>query len=220
MEILSIISQKGGVGKTTLATCLAVEAINQGKRVAVIDLDPQATATFWSDVRPSDDPAVLSIQPVRLPSVLKASEQAGTDFVIIDSAAVSKDIAYAAAEAADFALVPFKAAVFDINSVAQTVQIIKQVGAPFALVCTFVPPQGNETAEAQEIIDDLGSDFCPVLIGNRKAFFRAQAKGCAVQEQSFDPDGKATEEIKRLYEYTRIHLDKYKKDAGDERKLA
>lgn len=219
MKVVSLIAQKGGVGKTTLATCLAVQAIQDGKRVLVVDLDPQATASFWSDVRKKpDDPAVMSIQPVRLPAVLKAAEDAGTDMVIIDGAAVSKEVAYSAAEVADLVLVPFKAAVFDINSVAQTVQTVKQVGADFALVLTFVPPQGKETDEAKGIAAQLGSNFCPVLIGNRKAFFRAQSSGQAVQE--FEPDGKAADEIRALYSYVADELAQQEQGTGNVRKLA
>jgi len=47
MKVLAILSQKGGVGKTTLATCLAVASENDGKKTAIFDLDPQATASFW-----------------------------------------------------------------------------------------------------------------------------------------------------------------------------
>jgi len=56
MKVLAILSQKGGVGKTTLATCLAVAAEQAGKVAAIIDLDPQATASFWKDVRQLDTP--------------------------------------------------------------------------------------------------------------------------------------------------------------------
>lgn len=219
MKVISLIAQKGGVGKTTLSTCLAVQAVQDGKRVLVVDLDPQATASFWSDIRKKpDDPAVMSIQPVRLPAVLKAASDAGTDLVVIDGAAVSKEVAYSAAEVADLVLIPFKAAVFDINSVAQTVQTVKQVGSKFALVLTFVPPQGKETDEAKGIAEQLGSNFCPVLIGNRKAYFRAQSTGLAVQE--FEPDGKAAEEIKALYCYMNEQLSMKKKGQRNARKLA
>ena len=51
MKVLAVLSQKGGVGKTTLATSLAVAAETAGKSVALIDLDPQATASFWHDTR-------------------------------------------------------------------------------------------------------------------------------------------------------------------------
>lgn len=204
MRILSLISQKGGVGKTTLATCLAVEAAREGKRVLLIDLDPQATAAFWGDMRKSEDIAVLSIQPARLRHTCKAAEEAGTDLVIIDGAAVSRDIAFAAAEVANFVLIPFKAAVFDLNAVVQTVEIVKHAKAPFSLVMTFVPPQGKEAQEAQEVASQLGAGLCPVMIGNRKSYFRAQASGQTAPETGLDP--KASEEIANLYAYTSIRL--------------
>src|SRR3546814_8251236 len=78
MKVLAILSQKGGVGKTTLATCLAVAAEQAGKVAAIIDLEPQATASFWKDVRQLDTPAVASIQPVRLPAMLKARSEEHT----------------------------------------------------------------------------------------------------------------------------------------------
>ena len=73
MKILSILSQKGGVGKTTLATCLAVAAEQDGKKTVIFDIDPQATACFWKDIREKEEPAVLSIQavmpiPIKLPT--------------------------------------------------------------------------------------------------------------------------------------------------------
>ena len=61
MKTLAIISQKGGVGKTTLATALAVAAERDGKNAAIFDLDPQASATFWKDTRPAESPAVAAI---------------------------------------------------------------------------------------------------------------------------------------------------------------
>ena len=51
MKVLSIVSQKGGTGKTTLATHLSVEAERNGRTTALIDLDPQASAAKWGDHR-------------------------------------------------------------------------------------------------------------------------------------------------------------------------
>ena len=58
MKTLGLISQKGGVAKTTLATALAVCAELAGKGTVVFDLDPQASAAFWKDTRQADTPAV------------------------------------------------------------------------------------------------------------------------------------------------------------------
>ena len=93
MKVLAILSQKGGVGKKTLGNlpCGRGRAGRQGS-VAIIDLDPQATASFWKDVRQLDTLAVASIQPVRLAAMLKACADAGTDLAVIDGAAVARDV--------------------------------------------------------------------------------------------------------------------------------
>jgi len=217
MKVLAILSQKGGVGKTTLATCLAVAAEQAGQTVAIIDIDPQATASFWNDVREAETPAVVSVQPVRLAAMVKACADAGTDLVIVDGAAVARDVTFEAAKHADFVIVPTKTAVFDTMSMTHTLEIVKEQGKPFAVVLTFVPPQGQETGDAMAAIEELGAAVCPVTIGNRKAFFRAQGEGKAVQE--FEPNGIAADEINRLYEYTRIALYKDAK-VKNERKLS
>ena len=204
MKVLAVLSQKGGVGKTTLATCLAVAAEQAGQRVAVLDIDPQATASFWNDIREADTPAVVAVPPVRLGAMIKASAEAGTDLVIIDGAAVARDVTFEATKHADFVLVPTKTAVFDTMSMTHTLDVVREQGKAFAVVLTFVPPQGQETRDAVAAIEQLKANVCPVTIGNRKAFFRAQSAGQAVQE--FEPNGIAAEEIQKLYEYTRIAL--------------
>ena len=204
MKVLAILSQKGGVGKTTLATCLAVAAEQDGKTSVIFDLDPQATASFWKDTRQTNTPAVVSIQPVRIASMLKSAAEAGTDIAIIDGAAIARDVAYEAATVADFVLIPTRTAVFDTISMLSTMEIVRQQHKPFSIVLTFVPPIGRETTDAIQVVSELKSEICPVHIGNRKAYFRAQSKGLAVQE--YEPVGKAANEIKNLYKYTCIHL--------------
>ena len=104
-------------------------------------------------------------------------------------AAVARDVAYEAARHADFILIPTKTAVFDTMSMTHTLEVVHQLNRPFAVVLTFVPPKGQETDEAIKTIKELGAAVCPATIGQRKAFFRAQAVGQAVQE--FEPNGPA-----------------------------
>lgn len=204
MKVIAILSQKGGVGKTTLATCLAVAAEADGKTTAILDLDPQATASFWSDERGADTPAVSSLQAMRLGAVIAAAKKAGTDLVVIDGAAVARDVAQLAAQQADLVLIPTKAAVFDTMSMMHTLEVVQQLGKPAVVVLTFVSPQGHERGDAEATIAALGAQVCPVTIGDRKSFFRAQSTGLAVQE--YEPKGKAAAEIAALYKYTSMQL--------------
>ena len=204
MKTLSIISQKGGVGKTTLATALAVEAGRDGKKTVVFDLDPQASASFWKDTRQDELVAMTAIPAARLGHVLKAAAEAGCDLAIIDTPPFSKDIAYEAAQHADFVLLPSRPAVLDIMAMSRTVELVRHYTKPFAAVLTFCPPSGRELDDTIQVIAQLGADICPVRIGNRIAYSRAQQTGRAAQE--IEPDGKAAQEIRDLYAYVCMHL--------------
>ena len=205
MKVLSLISQKGGVGKTTLATALAVAARQDGKKVILIDLDPQASATFWSDTRKDDERLAIATVPFsRLTHVLKAAVNVGADLAIIDTPPFAKDIAFEAGERADFVLIPTRPAVLDVMAMTRTVDLVKTFNKPAAVVLTFCPPTGKEIEDTETAVKALGAALCPVHIGQRIAYSRAQQNGLAAQE--IDPKGRAAQEINDLYLYTRQHL--------------
>ena len=80
MNVIAVVAQKGGVGKTTLTQCLAVEALRQGMAAAIIDTDPQRSAGEWGSQREQagiDAPAVLPLGSRPLRSVIKDLENQG-----------------------------------------------------------------------------------------------------------------------------------------------
>lgn len=207
MKIIAVMSQKGGVGKTTIATAIAVAAEMAGKRTVVFDIDPQGSAAFWKDTRSAESPAVIAIPPVRLGHMLKAAAEAGTDLVVIDAPPVAKDIAFQAAEVADFVLIPTRPAVLDVMAATETLKLVKRAAEPpkpSAVVMTFCPMQGKEVPDTEEAIRQMGANLAPVRIHNRIAYSRAQQNGLTALE--FEPDGKAADEIKRLYEFVCMHV--------------
>src|SRR5688572_13385073 len=134
MKIISILSQKGGATKTSLGIHLAVAAVEDGKEAMIIDLDPQASATKWKDLRAEETPVVISAQASRLTQNLDIARQAGADLVIIDTAPHSDSIAAAAARSADLILIPTRCSILDIQTVPSTVDIARFSGKPTALV--------------------------------------------------------------------------------------
>ena len=72
MRAVALISQKGGAGKTTLAAALAATAEQAGIASVLVDLDPQASAGRWGDLREADTPVVTCAPAARLGPVLGA----------------------------------------------------------------------------------------------------------------------------------------------------
>src|SRR5687767_4664673 len=110
MKVIAEDAQKDGTGQTTLTLALAVEAERSGKSVAIVDLDPQATASKWGDRREAQTPVIVSAQPARLHQVLEAAKDQGAEIVLIDTPARSEQAALEAAKAANLVLVPCRPA--------------------------------------------------------------------------------------------------------------
>lgn len=205
MQTIAIISQKGGAGKSTLATHLAVEAAKQGKNTAVIDLDPQASATSWGDRREAELPVVISAHASRLPQQMELVRKNGGELLILDTAPHSDSAALAAARASDLVLVPCLPNIFDIEAAMNTVSLLKAVDTPFFVVLNEVAPVGSaEADEAEEALRDQHIAVCPARLAKRVAFARSLAFGQVAGE--FEPGGKAAAEIEHLHAFVCAHL--------------
>jgi chromosome partitioning protein len=200
MDVIAVIAQKGGTGKTTLTLSLAVAAQRAGKVTAIIDLDPQATASNWSDRRQMDTPVVVSTQPARLPHVLKSAEESGAALVFIDTPPRAEQTALAAAKAANVILIPCRPAIYDLETIATTLELIRIAGdRPMAVILNGVPPRGSKREQAEDVIRELGLVVCPASFGVRAAFSDAGVLGQTAQE--YDPEGKADFETREVYKF-------------------
>ena len=205
MRTVTVLSQKGGTGKTTLALHLAVAAERDGWSATVLDLDPQASATGWGDSRDAATPTVVSLQASRLGKVLEGVARDGTALALIDTAPHSADAAVAAAEAADLILVPCRAGILDLRAIATTARIARLAGAPAYAVLNHAPPRAPRIEDdVRAAVRQHGLDLAPVVLHQRAAFAHALTLGQTASE--FEPDGKADAEVRQLFAWMRVLL--------------
>ena len=212
MRTVAIVSQKGGSGKTTLALHLAVASSLQARNAAVIDLDPQASATKWSDRRQAELPVVLSAHASRLPHEINRVSETGGDILFLDTAPHSDSVALEAAKLSDLVLIPCRPAILDMEAISNTLDLVKTTPKPVFVVLNAVAPQGHEAAEAAEAITGLDVQVCPVSLVSRVAFSRALISGQVAQE--FEPDGKAAREASQLHEFICAQLQPFTHEEG------
>jgi len=205
MFTISLLGQKGGTGKTTISVGLSVAAALAGHSVAIIDLDPQATATRWKGRRSEDGPAVVSAPASRLQLTLTTAETSGVEFAIIDSAGRSDDSALAAARAADLVLVPTRTSIVELETLPQVNDLLRLARTKSAtVVLNGIHPNVRASAisEAREMLQKLyGLSTCPVHLCQRLAYAEAMVTGSTPQER--DPEGKASQELNDLFRFVR-----------------
>ena len=196
MQTISLVSQKGGVGKSTLASNLAAYASSKGLKTTIIDLDKQSSLTAWYGLRlrHTDDVALL-LEGMPLVDQIKQQEQAGFDLCIIDTPPHNSTEAANAVRASDITIVPVRASAFDLLASRPTFELLSSVKGGVVLNAV-----ASSSAVKDSAIDFVKKNGLKVLavIGQRVAFQHAISFGKGVTE--YQPSGKASEEIKGLWE--------------------
>lgn len=124
MQVIAVLNQKGGSGKTTIATHLARALQLSGEDVLLVDSDPQGSARDWAAVREDQPLTVVGIDRATIDRDLK--HVAKKDFVVIDGAPQAADLAVSAIKAADFVLIPVQPSPYDIWATSDLVDLVKQ----------------------------------------------------------------------------------------------
>lgn len=200
MKIVAIAARKGGVGKTLLATHLSVAGILDGRRVAVIDLDPQVSASEWSDGRGDDPPDVISTQPARLSKVLDGMRGA-YDLVFIDTPPTTGEADRLAIGAADLVLVPTRIQTSDIKAVLSSIDKATGQSKPTFVIFNDESPQRRKSVadETRRLLRAKGIEVAPIVIHSRIAFGESQDVSRTVLET--DPISTAADEMRALYQW-------------------
>jgi chromosome partitioning protein len=204
-QVITVVQQKGGAGKTTLTAQLAVGFLKAGLSVATIDIDPQGSLSLWYAARMAslgDDNALIhsQIQGWRLKK--EADRLANEcDIVLIDSPPHAESENTIAIRAADFVLVPVQPSPLDLWASRPTVQAIRNERAAALFVFNRVPPRALLTQEIANKLSDLGVPAAKQTLGNRVAYAASIAEGKGVVETA--PSSTAAEEIIALVKEVR-----------------
>jgi chromosome partitioning protein len=202
MKTWALVSQKGGVGKSTIACHLAVHALACGEKAAIIDLDPQHNACDWFQLRDAPVPEVVAALHERLGTLKKSAERMGTTLLILDTPPHTATSSLAAIRASDLIITPSKPAVFDLLALDGTVKLLQQAAMVDRAVCVIneVPHQGAESAfeEAKQAAEGMGLKVCPAYLTHRRGFSASLASGKGITE--FEPRGKSADELRALWE--------------------
>lgn len=207
--VIALLNQKGGSGKTTLATHLAGELALDGARVALIDADPQASASDWAERRAQRRHTRLygvyglarDSLHIEVPQLAQ-----NADFVIIDGPPRSASITRSALLAADLVLIPVQPSAFDIWASVDTVRLIAEARLyrPQLRAAYVISRRVVGTVLGREARAALAEQPLPVLaaeVAQRIVFADIVADGVLVRER--DAHCLAAREIARLAAHVR-----------------
>lgn len=199
---------KGGTGKTTISTNLAVMRASMGKKVLLVDGDEQKSTSIWANQRD-----VLGIKTTWSTVPLAGKDiffqvprmQHDYDDIIIDVGGRETRSLRAAVSIADIFLVPFKPRSLDIWTLGDVKSVIAEMrpANPNLIVYAVInqaDSKGSDNEGTLNILQECEEIKClSVTIGSRKAFANAASDGLGVIEMK-TPDKKAILEIQQLHD--------------------
>lgn len=197
MRVVAVLNQKGGSGKTTIATNLASGLQRRSPRVALIDADPQQTASEWA-ARGEDTPPTYQAQ--KASTLRDVSALSGSfDVAVIDGPPRMSDLSRAAVEESDLVLIPTQPSGADLWAAEDILDIVQRVqgrnGHPQAFfVVSRAVARTNLADSIQDALESYGIGVLKSRTGHRIAYPEALGAGVSV----LDTGGKAAEEIRDL----------------------
>jgi len=202
--IVAFLNQKGGVGKTTLALHLAGAWAAEGRRVIVIDADPQGSALDWSERRSHEGlPRLFSTIGLARDTLHREAPELArdADMIVIDGPPRVAGLMRSALLAADLVLIPVQPSPFDGWASAEMLALLREARI-------YLNRCGARTIIARATAETLADHDPPLLaatIGQRVVFADAAQPGRLASE--IDDDSPAAREITALAaEIDRLHI--------------
>ncbi len=203
MLVVSVQSQKGGVGKTTLAIQLLIAGWLAKKAACILDLDPQRSSEHFAALRfrlhGLRAPAIVSGEPEKLRDMLAAARRTKTDIVIIDTPPIVNKTTILAAGAAHLVLVPTRASVLDDFSLRETLDVLrasKAIRKTLVVVNALDDDQQDDEAGIRKIAAEYGAQVVSTSIENDPEYRSSLRQGRGVVEVA--PKSHAAKQIQAL----------------------
>jgi chromosome partitioning protein len=206
MRIIAFASQKGGVGKTTLAGHLAVEAERQGAGpVALLDTDPQGSLAAWWNA------LFVRGELANLKSQLDELAATGIRLVLIDTPpAITENIATVVKQA-DLVIIPTRPSPHDLRAVGATVDLVESTNKPMLFVVNGATTRAKITGDAAIALSQHGT-VAPITVHHRIDFAVSMIDGRTVGE--LDHNSNSAREVTELWNYVNTRLSKGVREAA------
>jgi len=209
LKTIVLASQKGGVGKSTLAAHLAVAAERVGDGPCVlIDTDPQASLSEWWNCRVAETPAFAHSLLKELPEKLEALTKAKFAYAILDTPPSVSDSIQAVVSLADLVVIPVRPSPHDLRAVGRTVELVTDANKPFVFAVTQAKPNTRLTVQAVAALSEHGI-VAPAVVADRVDFAASMIDGRTVLE--VDAKGRSANEIDELWKFVKARINDRKK---------
>jgi chromosome partitioning protein len=183
--IVAFAGQKGGVGKSTTAVCLAVAALERGSRVLLVDADPQGTVRTWGEVaaeRKRPAPTVIAMGASMHKQGQLMALAANYDMTFIDCPPRHGEVQRSALMVADVVVLPCGASAADAWALATSLEVVREARAmrDELLACVLITRKQGRTAlgkAARKVLESTGLPVLTTELGSRIAYQEALAGG-------------------------------------------
>lgn len=197
--VITIAQQKGGAGKSTLASHLSVAFAKFGAKVALIDTDPQHTIASWNEIRQKNKSDHKFVIEITNSNGWKISNEIaklrGFDVIVVDSPPHMETETKSVIRAANLVIIPCQPSPNDLWATSSTIEIIKKEGKEMILVL-------NRCSHHSKLLKLVESKFPKEMVryrlSNRVAYASAMLSGLTVIET--EPNSTATIEILKVAE--------------------
>lgn len=204
MHVLTLASQKGGSGKTTLAGHIAVQAERSGfGPVAMLDADPQASLADWWEERTADKPAMIQTTHLRLNIDVERARQLGYNLLVIDTPPAITNTISRVIEISDLIVVPTRPSPHDLRSAGRTVELVKDHDKPMVFVINGASSWARITSEAVIALSQHGT-LAPTIMHQRSDFAASMIDGRTVME--IPRKSRSAAEVEGLWAYLHNRL--------------